>query len=348
MLPAFSLSLHMANFQRRGFRTDRPAAREQLEAVAVSFLTGYNLAARARDLADLHGLLAEVAEPQRGFAYEGAGMQLAIGDLFRPGRFRRPEQLATGPGAGFSHLVHVGAGWPLAPTRRAYCLRLPATPLLRWLAVDGAGFGAAFFGGEPALRRICRAGSGPKRRVRIAGAGRALWFQQAADVPAVARVIAGQPAVAAADLWAGVGLACGYAGATDTAGRQALIEHSGRYLANVRQGVLFATAARARSGWVPEHTEAACRELLGLSAGQAARWTDEESADLDRRLDVQAYQLWRHRLTVRAGGAGSAERAGSLSRVGSSGPSGQPQPPTGAATAHSRYVLASAPAEDQP
>lgn len=300
MLPAVSLSLHMANFARRGFRTDRPDARRQLEAVAVSFLTGYNLAGRARNLAALHELLAAIAEPQRGFAYEGAGMQLAIGDLLRFGRPHRLEQLATGPGAGFSHLVHVGAGWPLAPTRLARCPRLPATALLRWLALDGAGFGAAFFGGEPALRRICRDTGGPKQQARIAGVGRALWFQQAADVPGIGRVIAEQPAAAAPDLWAGVGLACGYAGATDSAGRQELIEHSGRYLANVRQGVLFATAARARSGWVPEHTTAACRELLGLPVERAVRWTDEESADLGDRLDVQAYQLWRHRLTVRA------------------------------------------------
>lgn len=290
----------MANFQRRGFRTDRPAARDCLEAVATSFLTGYNLAARARDIDELHALLAEVPEAQRGFSYEGAGMHTAIADLLNFGRSERTERLARGPGAGYRHLVHVGAGWPLAPIRSARCLRLPRTPLLRWLALDGAGFGAAFFGGERALQRICRRTDSPHQRIRIAGAGRALWFQQAADIEAIQRVIAAQPPAAAADLWAGVGLACGYAGATDTDSRRQLAQASGRFLSNVGQGVLFASTARLRSGFVPEHTTQACRELVGLSVEQAAQWTDEECADLVDRPDVEAYQLWRDRLAVRA------------------------------------------------
>lgn len=303
----------MANFQHRGFRTDRPAARECLEEAATSFLKGYNLAGRARNLRELHELLAEVPEAQRGFSYEGAGMHTAIEDLLRFGRSGRTEGLASGPGYGYRHLVHVGAGWPLTPVSSARCLRLPRTPLLRWLALDGAGFGAAFFGGERALHRICRHPGDPRQRARIAGAGRALWFQQAADVEAIQRVIGAQPPAAAADLWAGVGLACGYAGATDAAGRQALGQASGRFLSNVRQGVLFAATARLRSGFVPEHTALACRELVGLPVEQAARWTEQESADLFERCDVEAYQLWRDRLAARATGVGSCcdEPAGS-------------------------------------
>jgi len=276
--------------------------------VAESFLTGYNLAGRARDLDELHESLAELPAAQRGFGYEGAGMHTAIEDLLRFGRSERTERLATGPGAGYSHLVHVGAGWPLAPVRSTRCLRLPRTPLLRWLALDGAGFGAAFFGGERALHRICRYSTDPRQRAWIAGAGRALWFQQAADVEAIQRVIGAQPSAAAADLWAGVGLACGYAGATDAAGRRALGQASGRFLSNVRQGVLFASTARLRSGFVPEHTALVCRELVGLPVEQAARWTDEECADLVERMDVEAYQLWRDRLAARAGLSEHRER----------------------------------------
>lgn len=296
-----SLSLHMASFQRRGFRTDRPAARQVLEAAAVSFLTGYNLAAGSRNVEQLHERLAEVDQPQRGFAYEGAGMRTALVDLSRLGRSGLTERLATGPGAGFVHLVHVGAGWPLAPLRLPACPRLPRTPLLRWLALDGAGFGAAFFGGEPALGRICRSAGGLRRQLRIAGAGRALWFQQSADVDGVRRVIQAQPAHAAPDLWAGIGLACGYAGASDTAGRQALVEASGTHLAQLRQGVLFGTTARAVSGFVPEHTEQACHQLVGVPVSQAMAWAAAAAEGLRERTDVAAFDRWRRRLAQRAG-----------------------------------------------
>ena len=306
MQPALRLPIRLADFRRRGFRTDRPLARGSLEQAAITFLRGHNFAAGARTLDALHDRLDDVEPEYRGFAYEGAAMHQAIADLARGGRTRYTEALSSGRGAGYTYLIHVGAGWPLTWTRRPRVPRLPDTPLLRWLAVDGAGFGAAFFGGERALARICRASHSPAWRTRVAGAGRALWFQQAADIEGVSRVIGQQPAPARPDLWAGIGLACTYAGATDAAGRRQLRAAAGSYLAWLQQGVVFGAAARTRAGVTPNHTHDACRELTGLHVEQAARWTAEESRDLRRRRDIAAYDQWRRRLALRAS-AGNSE-----------------------------------------
>ena len=294
------LPLRLADFERRGFRTDRPEARAVLERAATSFIAGYNVAAQTSTIEKLHHGLQDFADEHRGFGYEGAGMHAAIADLTTPRAPAALRCLAAGPGQDYSYLIHVGAGWPLSLLRVPHVLRLPTTPLLRWLAVDGAAFGAVFFGGQRVLRRICDAKPGPLWRTRVAGAGRAAWFQQSADVAGIARLIGEQNPAAAADLWAGIGLACGYAGPTDAAGRAALREASGRHVDWLRQGVLFAAAARDRAGIVPPHTRDACRELVGIDVEQATRWADDACADLLDRKDVAGYDLWRDRLIQRA------------------------------------------------
>ncbi|MEU2613199.1 DUF1702 family protein [Micromonospora sp. NPDC007271] len=291
----------MADFARRGFNLNRPEPRLLLETHARSFLIGFNLA--ARHWRDRHDVLAEVPVAERGFAYEGAGMYAALRDLTTADRAGALRGLLDGPGANYVHLIHVGAGWPLTPVRLPL-RRIPRTPLLRWLALDGEGFGATYFGGLAAARRRCAArpaAGHPRGRwiATLAGVGRALWFVECADVPAIAAVIAEQPAAARPHLWSGIGLAAGYAGAASDDELARLLTAAAGYLDHLRQGVTFAAGARIRAGAAPEHTERACRRLLGVDAGTAAGWTDIAAEGLTEALDLDAYLEWRDRLRRR-------------------------------------------------
>lgn len=286
----------MADFSRRGFRVDRPAQRAELEAHARNFLLGFNLATthwRAP-----HAALSEVDAEERGFAYEGAGMFAGVLDLVTAGRARALARLLAGPGSDYVHLVHVGAGW-LFTVVGVTATRVPATPLLGWLALDGSGFGEVYFGGVAALRRRAARRPGPTWEARLAGCGRALWFVQSADPDGVAEVVAGAPEPARPHLWSGVGLAAAYAGAVDEEGRERLVRAAAGYGAHLRQGVVFAAGARVRADVVPGHTEAACRQLLGVGAAEAARWADEAAADLGASRAVAAYLTWKARLRDR-------------------------------------------------
>jgi enediyne biosynthesis protein E3 len=292
--PLVRLPLDMADFGRRGFRTDLPAARACLETHARAFLTGFNIA--SAHWRDPHAALAAVPDEERGFSYEGAGMFARMRDVATLGRAKAFDRLLAGPGAGYSHLVHVGAGWSFAVLRMRLPVPLPHTPLLRWLALDGAGFAEAYFGGLRVLGRRCRGAIGQSDEVRLAGCGRALWFIESADPAGVARVIFGAPPAARPALWSGVGLACGYAGAIDDAGRARLIELSGPHRSHCAQGVVFAAGARVRSGIVPEHTRRICEQLLGVTAEHAAAWTDTASEGLTSSRHIDAYLDWKARL----------------------------------------------------
>ncbi|MEU4767978.1 DUF1702 family protein [Actinosynnema sp. NPDC023794] len=287
----------LADFSRRGFRVDRPAQRAVLELHARNFLGGFNLAVRSWRRP--HEPLSRVDAEERGFAYEGAAMFAGLLDLATAGRAGALDRLLAGPGNAYAHLVHVGAGWLLTAARVPVLPRLPRTPLLRWLAVDGSGFGEVYFGGTRALLRRASRTPGPVWQVRVAGCGRALWFAESACPAGIADVIDRAPSVARPHLWSGVGLAAAYAGAADAADRTELLDLAGRHRAHFAQGVVFAAGARVRSGIVPRHTRETCAQVLGTTAEVAARWADEACADLLDATDVQAYLEWKARLRDR-------------------------------------------------
>jgi len=299
------LPLAMADFARRGFRLDRPAERAVLEGHAHAFLDGFNIA--VRHWRDPPAALDTVPVLERGFAYEGAGMHAAVRDTLTGGRARALERLLDGPGDAYVHLVHVGYGWAFVPLRVPLPVPLAGTPLLRWLALDGAGFAETFFGGRIALRRRAagrgRAG-GPRAEQRWAartvGCGRALWFVESAHVPGVVDEIAMAPAPARPHLWSGVGLACTYAGCAGTAEVAALRAAAGPDRDHFLQGVMFGVTARSRSGAVPDHTRTIAREMLDATPQEVARWTDDDAVGLTTRADVDAYDTWRARLRTTA------------------------------------------------
>ncbi|WP_229373268.1 DUF1702 family protein [Umezawaea beigongshangensis] len=287
----------MADFETRGFRIDRPAARTVLEEHARMFLTGFNTGA-AHWRAPHDELHARVPEAERGFAYEGAGMFAGLLDLATAGRAGALRRLLEGPGDGYVHLVHVGAGWLATPLRVTALPRLPATPLLRWLAVDGSGFGEVYFGGLRALHRRAARRPGPLWEAQLAGCGRALWFAESADPAGVAGVIDRAAAPARPHLWAGVGLAVTYAGAADEQAFDELERAAKPHYAHFAQGVVFGASARHRSGIVPPHTARSAARFLGVDADEAAGWSETAAHDLSDSDDIRSYLRWK--ATLRA------------------------------------------------
>jgi len=290
----FRLPLGLADFSRRSFRIDRPAARAELEGHARSFLAGFNVAVthwRAP-----HGVLAEFPEFERGFAYEGAAMHAALRDLATCGRAAAFRRLFNGPGNHYVHLIHVGYGWSLAPLRIPLPVRMPSTPLLRWLALDGAGFAETYFGGVAALRRRCRRRPTLAWETRVAGSGRALWFAESADVAGVAETIESTVPAARPHLWSGIGLASFYAGCAGEDKLGELVVASGPHWPYFAQGAMFAVAARYRAQAVPPHTECACRYLFRAEPAVVSKWTDTAARGLNDSAHVAAYTEWKSRL----------------------------------------------------
>jgi hypothetical protein len=297
------------SIDKRGFHRKSPAAVERLETVGKTFLEGYAAAVEARTPAGAEGPIEQLPDWLRGFAYEGAGMGLAVLDGLPFGRSDHVRRFLDSPLAGsYRYLVYVGIGWAMARIPR-FRWPKPASldPVLVPLVLDGYGFHQAYF---HTARYVDGQYQDPKfpwpggphgdyaNNAIDQGIGRALWFIGGTDTDRVAGLIDAFPAARRGDLYSGVGLAATYAGGVEERELTALRRRAGAYRANLAQGSAFAADARVRAGIVPAHSVLATQVLCGTTPADAARRTNELRPAHPADGDLPAYELWRQRIAA--------------------------------------------------
>ncbi|GAB6899210.1 DUF1702 family protein [Kineosporia succinea] len=293
-------------FARRGFTPGEPQAQKRLEETGATFLHGLELALQSRRPSDFTGTLDRLEPQLRGFAYEGAGMGMAIGDAVSAFPRRQSAALAAGAGAAHKYMLQVGVGWAMARVPRMLWGRLDLhDPLLRWLALDGYGFHEAYFSTEKYVRRQAPIRmrppwpdpSGYAPRALDQGVGRALWFVCGADVERAAAQISSFAPSRQSDLWGGLGLAATYAGYVQGDQLERLRVLAGPYEPDLAQGSAFAAQARLLAGLVVPHTSTAVRALCGTTVEEAGALTDEALHDLPADGPREpAFEVWRRRI----------------------------------------------------
>ena len=289
-------------FARRGFEPCREELQARLERVGEEFLNGYHAAIGTDDPRELASRLEFVDPSFRGFAYEGSAMAWALLDHLFPWTRGRFHRFLAGPGAAHVYMAHVGAGWALARLpwlrRNVEHACRDLDPLLRWLVVDGYGFHEGYFHWPRVVtRQIVPAGlHGYARRAFDQGLGRVLWFIGGADAGRIPALVATFPVERHSDLYAGLGLACAYAGVMAEAELRSLWTAAGTNQPAFAQGVAFAAKARQRAGNPEPYTELACRVVWQLDANEAAAVTDRALDDLGPNGAEPAYEVWRRRV----------------------------------------------------
>ena len=298
------LSPAEASFARRGFLTGEAIARQRLEQIGITFLSGYHAALEETGFVPLARRLSTVEKDLQGFAFEGAAMGLALLDFITPWRKDRWRTFIEGLAQHHIYMMHVGLGWALARLRRSVTPYLgQLDPLLGWLVVDGYGFHEGYFSWPRYVeqRAIPTRLDGYERRVFDQGLGRSIWFVKGADAVAVASAIDTFPSQRHDDLWSGVGLACAYAGGCGRAAIESLRAAAHGHLPALAQGVAFAAKTRQRAANLNPHTETVCRLIWGDSAESVAAITDTALKDLREEDGLPAYEAWRHRIQDKIG-----------------------------------------------
>lgn len=302
----FAIAPDETSFARRGFRWDADEIRARLEGVASTFVEGYHAALEDARPGALAARLEEIPVERRGFAYEGAGMGLALLDTLTPWNSGRLAAFLQGPADAHTYIVHVGAGWilarlPISPER----LLRRFDPVLRWLALDGYGFHEGFF--HPA-RTVVRHEIPAKVRgyaVRAfdQGLGRSLWFVEGAGPDRIQATISAFPRERQGDLWSGAGLACAYAGGVAPSQVEEMLHRAGEHAPQLAQGTAFAAVCRDRAGNPAPQTELACQAFWGLGAAEVSEIVVRSSEDLPPALFQEntepAFEAWRRRIQQR-------------------------------------------------
>lgn len=306
-------------FDRRGFDRGAPEAVERLERIGAVFVEGYHAGLEHPEPGELAGALRRIETEYQGFAFEGAGMALALLDRVTPWRRSRLRTFLSGPGEPHVYMVTIGAGWAWARLGSNLTSMLEGLdPLLGWLALDGYGFHEGYFHPRRTIeeQKLPRQVKGYSARVFDTGVGRSLWFVSCADPDAAAERIRRFEATRQADLWAGIGLATSYAGGAGTAGVERLLELVGPHRASLAQGAAFAAKARARAGTPAEHTKRVVEAICATSVDLAAKVCDSElpgphGAEA-ASADFPAFEHWRSsiRRTLGRGFGGEAAQEG--------------------------------------
>lgn len=292
---------------KRGFHIKDDAARRLLESSPAYFRIGFGEALETGDPITTAARLDQLERPYRGFAYEGAAMGLAILDALSLRKHDRVQRFIAGPATRYAHAAHVGLGFALTKAPRArWRLITPTDPLLRWRALDGYGFARAFFRTDRYVHAHYREPDFPwpagqsayANRVIDQGIGRALWFIGGASIDEVTALIAGFTDSRHPDLWSGAGLAATYAGGANETELRSLLERSGPFHANARQGSALAALTRVRADLVTDDTRTATAVLCGMSPEQAEALAGRALADLPPDGELPAFEIWRQRVAT--------------------------------------------------
>lgn len=265
---------------------------DRLRACGRAFALGFNAYGLRGNSQRLGTALAELDPDERGLAVEGAAMAAGMSGSALP-RLRR---LLDGPGAQHPYTAYVGVGWAAAmlgrPRPRGW---QRMDPLLRWLALDGAGFCTAFFRrGRTRRGATGRAGlRGNWTRVHDQGVGRALWFVTGAQVDQAAAVIATASRERAGDLWSGLALAAVYAGGVTADETARLLAAARPWRADIAQGAAFGAKARLLGGAGDEEADRRVRALAGCDLVTAAAATDTALATTTGDGSLRDYLAWR-------------------------------------------------------
>ena len=306
----FTPSVAETSLEKRGFHKKSPAAKERLETIGSTFLTGYGAAMEARTPAEACDELDRLPGWLHGFAYEGAGMGYAVLDALPFGRSDHLKTFLGEPRADtHAYLVYVGIGWAMARLPR---FRWPKPesldPMIVPLVLDGYGFHQAYFKTRLYVTEQFRDPRFPwpggthgwyAGKAIDQGIGRAAWFIGGTDPDRVADIIDAFPAERRGDLYAGTGLAATFAGGVTERELQTILRRAGEHRGDLAQGSAFASDARVRHGVVPEHSALAAQVLCGSTPEEAARLTAELRPPQDPDGEVPAYELWRQRTAAR-------------------------------------------------
>lgn len=298
----FSIDYREVEIARRGFGECDRMVGQRLEGIGRQFLDGYHAALHHRGIDELGAALEAEPRETRGFAYEGAGMALALLDQLAPWCRNRLSSFLQGPGQQHMYTVHVGAGWAWARLRfRRFRDWNSLDPLLGWLALDGYGFHEGYFHPERTVGRGYRPLTLRSDELSVfdSGVGRSLWFVCGAEPSCINDRIERLQPSRHPDLWAGVGLAGAYAGGVSDAALIEILERSGPHFPSLAQGAAFAAKARERAENGAEHTHRAVERWCSMSAESAAAICDRTLAQLPRTNGgekLPRFELWRRAL----------------------------------------------------
>jgi hypothetical protein len=233
----------------------------KMEYIQKLFLDVQDFMRKQPSLDELIELLNAEPSEFRSIAFESASVGLALFDFSNGSKLKTWEKFYTDFGNIHSFHFDIGLGWAFAKTKT-----IPSkdweisNPLRRRMVFDGIGYYHALYKGRKTVKnQIVGDGiEGKDKEGYDQGIGRRLWYIAKGDVEKLTQQIQNFPTSRHANLWQGVGIACGYVGGIDERNMNSLLTASANHKQQLSIGIALAAISRNASNTVTKNIERAC------------------------------------------------------------------------------------------
>ena len=228
------------------------------------------------------------AEPPafRSVAYESASMEVALTELHSRKSLNNWKDFYRRSAKAHTFHMDIGLGWAFAKTEISSIPYLESMkPVARLMVYDGMGYYYGLFSGRKTVKsQLIPAGINEKDLYGFdQGLGRRLWYISKGDVNELVQLIQAFHLSRHADLWRGVGIACGYVGGCAKENLRQLLTASSEFNKQLCTGVTLAAISRSASNSVSNDIELACNIICGKPLKDVL----SNATDLEKQIDPE-------------------------------------------------------------
>ena len=237
----------------------------KMEYIQKVFLSVQDYMQKNHELEELIAFLDSEPPEFRSIAYESASFEMGVQELACGTELDNWKKFYERSKAHTFHM-DIGLGWAFAKTEISPIPYLEFLhPVMSWMVFDGMGYYYGLFKGRRTVKKQLIPEGIDEQNLHgfDQGLGRRLWYIARGEVNELIQLIQPFHLSRHADLWRGIGIACGYVGGSDKSNLEQLLNFSNEFKDQFRTGVALAAISRSASNSVTVDIELACEIICG-------------------------------------------------------------------------------------
>ena len=233
----------------------------KMEYIQKVFLGVQDFMQKKHEMEELIAFLDAEPPAFRSVAYESASMEIGWQEISAGKELINWKTFYQRSAKAHTFHMDIGLGWAFAksdisPAPYLKSLQSVMSPMV----FDGMGYYYGLFKVRKTVKnKLIPAGINEQELNGFdQGLGRRLWYMAKGDVTELHQLLQPFHQSRKADLWRGIGIACGYVGGCDNKKLEQLLNASAEYTTPFSTGISLAAISRSASNSITEDIELAC------------------------------------------------------------------------------------------
>jgi len=238
----------------------------KMEYIQKVFLSVQDYMQKNHELEELIAFLDSEPPEFRSVAYESASMEIGLKELFCGKELNNWKKFYQRSAMAHTFHMDIGLGWAFAKTEISPAPYLESLhPVMSLMVFDGMGYYHGLFKVRKTVKNQLIPDGIKEQELHgfDQGLGRRLWYIARGETDELIQLIQPFHLSRHADLWRGVGIACGYVGGCDKSNLERLLNFSTEFNNQFCTGITLAAISRSSSNSVTSDIGLACEIICG-------------------------------------------------------------------------------------